>query len=152
MYCEWTADILDENDCRAATHVFIYTQTPSAADSLRPRDGTQWLTRSNLNLPMLSYLSTTRCELLSQFSPCTVVHEDDLQWVTNEKNIFVIYYLIIKHFKTVPWKCSFYNPRCRKSSLSSKIQDYTLMHREGFEGSMKSTLGAWTSLFCWVNI
>ena len=42
MYCEWTADILDENECRAATHVFIYTHTPSAADSLRPRDGTQW--------------------------------------------------------------------------------------------------------------
>ena len=42
MYCEWTADILDENESRAATHVFIYTHTPSAADSLRPRDGTQW--------------------------------------------------------------------------------------------------------------
>ena len=42
MYCEGTADILDDNDCRAATHVFIYTHTPSAADSLRPRDGTQW--------------------------------------------------------------------------------------------------------------
>ena len=27
MYCEWTADILDENECRAATHVFIYTHT-----------------------------------------------------------------------------------------------------------------------------
>ena len=42
MYCEGTVGILDENDCRAATHVFIYTHTPSAADSLRPRDGTQW--------------------------------------------------------------------------------------------------------------
>ena len=41
MYCEGTVGILDENDCRAATHVFIYTHTPSAADSLRPRDGTQ---------------------------------------------------------------------------------------------------------------
>ena len=43
MYCEETADILDDNECRAATHVFIYTHTPSTADSLRPRDGTQCL-------------------------------------------------------------------------------------------------------------
>ena len=27
MYCEGTVGILDENDCRAATHVFIYTHT-----------------------------------------------------------------------------------------------------------------------------
>ena len=38
MYCEGTADILDDNECRAATHVFIYTHTPSTAASLRPRD------------------------------------------------------------------------------------------------------------------
>ena len=43
MYCEGTADILDEHGCGVDTHVFIYTHTPSAADSLRPRDGTQWL-------------------------------------------------------------------------------------------------------------
>ena len=42
MYCEGIVRILDDNDCRAATmHVFIYTHTPSAADSLRPRDVTQ---------------------------------------------------------------------------------------------------------------
>ena len=42
MYCEGTADILDAHGCGVDTHVFIYTHTPSAADSLRPRDGTQW--------------------------------------------------------------------------------------------------------------
>ena len=41
MYCEGTADILDAHGCGVDTHVFIYTHTPSAADSLRPRDGTQ---------------------------------------------------------------------------------------------------------------
>ena len=43
MYCEGTADILDAYGCQAATHVFIYTHTPRAADSLQPRDGTQWV-------------------------------------------------------------------------------------------------------------
>ena len=42
MYCEGTADILDAHGCGVDTHVFIYTHTPSAADSLRTRDGTQW--------------------------------------------------------------------------------------------------------------
>ena len=37
MYCEGTADILDAHGCGVDTH------TPSAADSLRPRDGTQCL-------------------------------------------------------------------------------------------------------------
>ena len=37
-----TAYILDAHGCGVDTHVFIYTHTPSAADSLRPRDGTQW--------------------------------------------------------------------------------------------------------------
>ena len=44
MCCEGTADILDAHGCGVDTHVFIsvlYTHTPSAADSLRPRDGTQ---------------------------------------------------------------------------------------------------------------
>ena len=49
MYCEGTVGILDAHDCRAATHVFIYTQTPSAADSLRPRDGTQCLQTSKVD-------------------------------------------------------------------------------------------------------
>ena len=50
MYCEGTVGILDENDCRAATHVFIYTQTPSAADPLRLRDGTQWAIQSTIQV------------------------------------------------------------------------------------------------------
>ena len=42
MYCKGTADILDAHGCGGDTHVFIYTHTlPSAADSLRQRDGTQ---------------------------------------------------------------------------------------------------------------
>ena len=42
MYCEGIVRILDDNDCRTATmHVFIYTHTPSAVDSPRPRDGSQ---------------------------------------------------------------------------------------------------------------
>ena len=48
MYCEGTADILDAHGCGVDTHVFMYTDTPSAADSLRPRDGTQWLDRRSV--------------------------------------------------------------------------------------------------------
>ena len=50
MYWEGTADILDAHGCGVDTHVFIYTHTPSAADSLRPRDGTQWFRSSHAAL------------------------------------------------------------------------------------------------------
>ena len=49
MYCEGTADILDVHGCRVDTHVFIYTHTPSAADSLQPRDGTQCVKRLRID-------------------------------------------------------------------------------------------------------
>ena len=57
MYCEGTADILDAHGCRAATHVFIYTHNPSAADSLQPRDGTQWF------CPLAMGKATGHCRL-----------------------------------------------------------------------------------------
>ena len=59
MYCEGTAYIFDENDCRAATHVFIYTYTTGADDSLRPRDSTQWLQQRRVPSEYIHVILTT---------------------------------------------------------------------------------------------
>ena len=70
MYCEGTVGILDGNDCRAATHVFIYTHTPSAADSLRPRDGTQWLDDNMTTNNLAASLSKILCSVC-KLDTCT---------------------------------------------------------------------------------
>ena len=73
MYCGGTADILDAHGCGVDTHVFIYTHTPSAADSLRPRDGTQCL---SLCLAEVTDLVTLRYNKITEW----VLSEVDYTW------------------------------------------------------------------------
>ena len=85
------------------------------------------LTLSGLNLS-LSSSSTTSRELLSQFA--TLVDEDDLKWMANEKNILLLLNSSMETLALQPLDF-------RKLNHSSEMQHDSLMHREGLKGYLR---------------
>ena len=90
-------------------------------DALMHREGS---TLSSLTLHChLHPLQAANCCRNSRL----VVDEDDLKWVTIEKNIV----LFLKQFHE---NCHSKTTICRKCSNSSQMQNDALMHREGLKG------------------